>query len=162
NRHADNDLVDSLSLARVASDSYSLVDMQSGAVSNNLAFVEYDFGLINASYGSKLVVQEALAALPKVFREPDPIADRTRDFLALVHAELPRLVERQLFLDAILFDDNRSTLTTKDFPLFAALKPLFFGSLPNCSSRNLVKLHDQPWLMSDGITLLRVGEVEAF
>jgi hypothetical protein len=30
----------------VTGHSYSLVDMQSGAVANDLAFVEYDFGLI--------------------------------------------------------------------------------------------------------------------
>jgi hypothetical protein len=46
NRYADDDLVDSLRLAGVTGHSYSLVDMQSGAVANDLAFVEYDFGLI--------------------------------------------------------------------------------------------------------------------
>jgi hypothetical protein len=46
NRDADNDLVDGLGLTGVTGDSYSLVDMQSCAVPNNLAFVEYDLALI--------------------------------------------------------------------------------------------------------------------
>ena len=78
-RHAGNDLVDSLGLAGVTGDSNSLVDMQSGAVANNLAFVEYDLALINADHGPQLVVQELLPAVFDVFREPDPVADRERD-----------------------------------------------------------------------------------
>src|SRR5262249_8381682 len=111
NRHADNDLVDSLGLARVTSDSYSLVDMQKGAVANNLAFVEHDLALIDADYSPQLVVEELLSAGFDVFREPDPIADRERNLLPLEHAELPRLVERQLLFDAILSDDNSSLFT---------------------------------------------------
>jgi hypothetical protein len=42
NRHADNDPVDSLGLAGVTRDSYSLVEMKTAAVASNLAFVEYD------------------------------------------------------------------------------------------------------------------------
>jgi hypothetical protein len=48
NRHAYNDLVDSLGLADVTGDSYSLVDMQSGGITNDLSFVEYDLALVNA------------------------------------------------------------------------------------------------------------------
>jgi hypothetical protein len=48
NRHAYNDLVDSLGLAGVTGDSYSLVDMQSGGITNDLSFVEYDLALVNA------------------------------------------------------------------------------------------------------------------
>jgi hypothetical protein len=42
NRHAGDDLVDSLRLAGVTGDGDSLINMQSGAVANNLAFIEYD------------------------------------------------------------------------------------------------------------------------
>jgi hypothetical protein len=77
-----------LTLARMTGDSYSLVDMQSGAVANNLAFVEYDLALINADHGPKLVVQELLPAMFDVFRETDPVAHRERDLLLLEHAKL--------------------------------------------------------------------------
>jgi len=76
NRHAGNDLVDSLRLAGVTGDGYSLVDMQSGAVANDLAFVQYDLALINADYGPQLVVEELLPSVFDVFREPDPVADQ--------------------------------------------------------------------------------------
>jgi hypothetical protein len=52
NRHADNDLVDSLGLAGVTGHSYSLIEMKTGAVANKLAFIEYDLAIINADYGS--------------------------------------------------------------------------------------------------------------
>ena len=97
NRHADNDLVDSFGLARVTGDSYSLVDMQSGTVANNLAFIEYDLAFINADHGPKLVVQELLPAVFDVFSEPDTVADRERDLFPLEHAELAGLTKRQLF-----------------------------------------------------------------
>jgi hypothetical protein len=100
NRHADNDLVDSLGLAGVTGDGYSLVDMQSGAVANDLAFVQYDLALINADYGPQLVVEELLPSVFDVFREPDPVADRERDLLPLEHAEIARLIKWQLLLDA--------------------------------------------------------------
>ena len=67
NRHAYNDLDDSLGLARVTSDSYSLADMQSGAGANNLAFVEYDLALINADHGSQLIVEKLLAVAFDVY-----------------------------------------------------------------------------------------------
>jgi hypothetical protein len=60
NRNAHNHLVNSLRLARVTGDSYSQVDMQSGAVANNLSFVEYDLSIINADHGPQLVVQKLL------------------------------------------------------------------------------------------------------
>src|ERR1700693_2876754 len=45
NRNADDDLVDCLRLAGVTGDSYSLVEMQSGLIANNLAFIEYDLAI---------------------------------------------------------------------------------------------------------------------
>jgi hypothetical protein len=45
NRHAGNVLVDSLRLTGVTGDSYSLVQMQSGPIANNLAFIEYDLDI---------------------------------------------------------------------------------------------------------------------
>src|ERR1700730_12226329 len=57
--------------------------MQSGAVAKNLAFIEYDFALINAHHGPQLIVEESLSAVFKVFREQDPVADRELDFLPL-------------------------------------------------------------------------------
>ena len=75
NRHADNDLVDSLGLAGVTGDSYSLVEMQSGPIANNLAFIEYDLAIINADHGPELVIEELLSVTFDVFRESDPVAD---------------------------------------------------------------------------------------
>src|SRR3984893_10035371 len=40
NRHAGNDLVDSLGLAGVTGDSYSLIEMKTGTIADNLAFIE--------------------------------------------------------------------------------------------------------------------------
>jgi hypothetical protein len=90
NPYADNDLVDSLGLA---GDSYCQIEMEGGAVSNNLALVEYDLALINADHGSQLVVEELVPAVFDVFRESDPVADWQRDLLPLEHAELPCLVK---------------------------------------------------------------------
>ena len=129
NRHADNDLVDSLGLAGVTGDSYSLIEMKTGAVANNLAFTKYDLALINADHGPQLVVEELLPAMFDVFRESDPVADCQRDLLSLSHTELSRLVEWQLLFDAVVFDDDSSYLPAKNFPLFAALKSLFLDSL---------------------------------
>jgi hypothetical protein len=56
NRHAGNDLVNSLCLAGVTGDSYSLVKMQRGPIANNLAFIEYDLAIINADHGPELVI----------------------------------------------------------------------------------------------------------
>jgi hypothetical protein len=103
-------LVDSLRLAGVTGDSYSLVEMQSGAIANDLAIIEYDLAIINADHGPELVVEELLPAVFDGFRESDPVAD--------CH-------------DAVLSDDDSSLLPAKDFPLFAALKPLFLHSSAN-------------------------------
>ena len=78
NRHIDDDLVDSLGLTRVTGHSYSLVDMQSDAVADKLAFVENDFAVINADHGPQLVVQELLPAAFDILGEPNPVADRER------------------------------------------------------------------------------------
>jgi hypothetical protein len=112
----------------VTGDSDSLVDMQSGAVANDLAFVKYDLALINANHGPQLVVEDVLPALFDVFREPDPVADREGDLLLFEHAELPRLVKWQLILDAIFPDNDSSLFAAKHLPLLAAFKTLFFDS----------------------------------
>src|ERR1700720_2041239 len=91
NRHAGNDLVDSLRLAGVTGDSYSLVEMQSGHSANNLAFVEYDLVLVDTDHGSKLVIEELLPAVFDVFRESDPVADCDADLVSLEDIELPCL-----------------------------------------------------------------------
>ena len=161
NRHADNDLVDSLRLAGVTGDSYSLVEMQSGPIANNLAFIEYDLAIINADHGPELVIEELLPAVFDVFRESDPVADCQRDLLSLEHAELPCLVEWQLLLETVLSEDDSSLLPAKDFPLFAALKSLFLDSSANNSLGHPVKLDDLPWLISDCITLLRISQVQS-
>jgi hypothetical protein len=70
NRHTDNHLVDSLSLAGVTGDTYSLIEMKTGAVAINLALVEYD----HAS-SMQLVVEELVPAVFDGFRESDPVAD---------------------------------------------------------------------------------------
>jgi hypothetical protein len=75
NRHAGNDLVDSLRLAGVTGDSYSLVQMQSGPIANNLAYIEYDLVIANVDHAPELVVET--------------VADCRRDLLSLEHAELP-------------------------------------------------------------------------
>jgi hypothetical protein len=94
NRYADNDLVESLGLAGVTGHGYSLIEVKTGAVANNLAIVEYDLVLINANDGSQLVVEEFVAAVFDVFRETDPVADCQSDLLPLEHAKLPRLIKR--------------------------------------------------------------------
>jgi len=63
-------------------DTYSLVDMQSGAIANDLAFVEYNLAIVNADHGPQLVVEELLPAVFDVFREPDPLADREQSSTA--------------------------------------------------------------------------------
>ena len=131
NRHAGNDLIDSLRLAGVTGDSYSLVEMQSGPIANNLAFIEYDLVLVDTDHGSKLVIEELLPAVFDVFRESDPVADSQRDLLSLEYTEFPCLVERQLLLYAVLSYDDSSLLPAKNFPLFAALKSLFLDSAAN-------------------------------
>jgi hypothetical protein len=75
NRHADNDLVDSLGLAHVTGDSYFLMDMNSGAVANNLAFVEYDLALTDSDRCPQIIVEELLPAVFDVFHELDPAAN---------------------------------------------------------------------------------------
>src|SRR3984893_11221463 len=161
NRHAGNDLVDSLRLAGVTGDSYSLVKMQSGPIANNLAFIEYDLAMINADHRPELVIEELLPAVFDVFRESDPVADCQRDLLSLEHTELPCLVERQLLLGAVLSDDDSSLLPAKHFPLFAALKSLFLDSFADNSLGHPVKLDDLPWLIGDCITLLGISQVQS-
>jgi hypothetical protein len=129
----------------VTGHSYSLVDMESDAVANKLAFVENDFAVINANHGPQLVVQELLPAAFDILGEPNPVAHREHDLLPLKHAKIARLVKRQPLLDAILSDNDTSLLTSKDFPLFAAFKTLFFDSSVNSSLGHPVKLEDLPY-----------------
>ena len=157
-RHVDDDLVDGLGLTRVTGHSYSLVEMQSGPIANNLSFIEYDLPIINADHGPELVIEELLPAVFEVFRESDPVADSQRDLLSLEHTEFSCLVEWQLLLDAVLSDDDSSLLPAKDFPLFSALKSLFWDSSANSSLGNPAKLDDLPWLISDHIALSGVGQ----
>src|SRR5271165_178013 len=133
NRNAGNDVVDSLRLAGVTGDSYSLVEMQSGAIANNLASIEYDVAIINAEHGPQLVIEELLPVVSDVFRESDPVADSKRGLLSLEHTELPCLVEWQLLFDAFLSDDDSFLHLAKDFPLFVALKSPFLDSSANSS-----------------------------
>jgi hypothetical protein len=130
-----------------------MLEMQNHPIANNLAFIEYDLTIINADHGPELVIDELLPAVFDDFRESDPVADCQRDLLSLEHAELPCVVEWQLLLDAVLSDDDNSFLPEKDFPLFAALKSLFWDSSANNSLGHPVKLDDLPWLISDCITL---------
>jgi hypothetical protein len=160
-RHAGNDLVDSLRLAGVTGDGYSLVEMQRALSANDLAFIEYDLAIINADHRPELVIEELLPAVFDVFRESDPVADGQRDLLPLEHTEFPCLVEWQLLLDAVLSDDDSFLLPAKDFPLFAALKSLFWDSSANNSLGHPVKLNDLPWLISDCITLLGISQVQS-
>jgi hypothetical protein len=103
--------------------------------------------------------ESPLPAVLDIFREPDPVADRKVDLISLEDAELPRLVEWQLFLHAILPDDDSAALAAKDLPLLSAFKALFFDSTANSPFRNPVKLDDLPWLTSDCITFLGVSQV---
>ena len=57
NRRAGNDLVDSLRLAGMTGDSHCLVEMQSGPISNNLAFIENDLAPSHADCGPELVIR---------------------------------------------------------------------------------------------------------
>src|ERR1700760_1302538 len=93
NRHASDDLVDSLRLAGVTGDSDSLVEMQSDSGANNLASIEYDLALINADYGPELVIEELLPAVFDVFRESDPVADCHRKTLNINPSDWPSFRE---------------------------------------------------------------------
>jgi hypothetical protein len=66
------DLVDSL---RLTGDSYSLVEMQTRPIANNLAFIEYDLARINVYHGPELVIEELLSTVFDVFRESDSVTD---------------------------------------------------------------------------------------
>jgi hypothetical protein len=57
-------------------------------------------------------------------------------------------------------DDYGSLFSSKDLPLLAAFKALFFDPSANSFLGYPVELDDLPRLISDRITLLRVGEVE--
>jgi hypothetical protein len=154
-------LVDSFRLAGVTGDSYSLVEMQGGPSANYLAFVEYDPVIINADHGPELVIEELLPVVFDVFRESDPVADGQRDLLSLEHAEFSCLVEWQLLLDAVFSNNDSSLLPAKDFPLFTTPKSFFLDSATNNSLGHPVKLNDLPWLISDCIALLGVGQVQS-
>ena len=54
-----------------------------------------------------------------------------RDLLPLEHAKLRRLIEWQLFFNAVLSENDSFLLTAKDLPLLAAFKSLFFDSVVN-------------------------------
>jgi hypothetical protein len=75
--------VDSLDLARVTRHSYSVVNMQGGAVANDLAFVEYDLAVIDIDHGTQLVVKKLAPVMFDVFREPDAVPDRECNLLPL-------------------------------------------------------------------------------
>jgi len=83
NRHAGNDLVDSLRLAGVTGDSYSLIEMKSDAIASKLAIVENDGGVIWTTFGkttwrySRLVRQSRFSAW------------RNRSLLALLQSFCP-------------------------------------------------------------------------
>jgi hypothetical protein len=150
-----------LAWAGVTGDSYSLIEMKTGAFANNLALVEYDLALINADHGPELVIEELLPPVFDVFRESDPVAYCQRDLLSLEHTEFPCLVEWQLLLDAIRSDNDSSLLPAEDFPLFAALKSLFLDSSANSSLGHPLKLDNLPWLIGDCITLLGISQVQS-
>jgi hypothetical protein len=105
NGHTGNDLIDSLRLADVIGDGYSLVEMQSGPIANNLPVIEFDLAFIDADHPPELVIEELLPAVFDVFRESDPVADCQRDLLSLKYIELLCLAERQPRLGAVLSDD---------------------------------------------------------
>src|SRR5208283_3861061 len=67
-----------------------------------------NLGLINADHSPQLIVEKLLRAVFDVLREPDPVADRERDLPPLEHAEIARLVKRQLFLDLTKYNDERN------------------------------------------------------
>jgi hypothetical protein len=121
----------------VTGDSYSLVEMQSGPIANNLAFIEYDLALINADHGSELVIEDLLPAVFDVFRESDAVADCQRDLLSLEHTEFPCLVEWQLLLGdgcqavgGVRYLLNGSKLVQ----LIDLRRPTFKSSIASCSS----------------------------
>jgi hypothetical protein len=108
NLDADNDLVDSLGLAGVTVDNYSLIEMQSGPMANNLAAVEYDLALVNADHVRSSLLRNLCPRVFDVFRESDPVAHGQRDLLPLGDTEFPCLVEWQLLLGAVFSDDDSS------------------------------------------------------
>jgi hypothetical protein len=59
----------------VTGDNYSLIEMKTGAVANNLAFIDYDLTLVNADDGPELVVEEFVPSVFDVFRKSDSVAN---------------------------------------------------------------------------------------
>src|SRR5262249_30909025 len=149
-----------LRLAGVAGNSYSLVEMQSRAFANDLAFIEYDLALIDIDHGPQLVVEELPPPMFDVFRKPDPVADRERDLLRREHAEFLRLVQRQLFFNPILCNNYDCFFSSEYFPLFATLKAFLFDSFPHSSLGDSMELDDLPWRISDRIPLLRLSQIQ--
>jgi hypothetical protein len=98
NRHAGNDLVDSLRLAGVTGDSYSLVDMQKDPVANNLAFIEYDLAGLDVDHGSELVVEELVSAtLDQAFSPA-----RKRPLITSVKVHLDTSGHARMLVDLLL------------------------------------------------------------
>src|SRR5215472_5795629 len=95
-----------------------------------------------------------------VFRKPDPIADRENYLLWHEHAEFLRLVQRQLFFNSILSNNYNCLLSPQYLPLFATFKTFFFCPATIGSLSNSVKLDDLTGLISDGITLLRLSQIQ--
>jgi hypothetical protein len=74
NRHADDDLCYGFTLAGVASDNNSLVQVQSAA-GPNLSRVERHFTGLNRSHHVQLVVAKLGSASSEVFRDSDRVTD---------------------------------------------------------------------------------------
>ena len=74
NRNAGNHLVDSLRLAGMTGDSYSLVEMQ-GPSANNLAVFELILPSSMLTTVRSSLLRNFSPAVLDVFRESDPIAD---------------------------------------------------------------------------------------
>jgi hypothetical protein len=127
NRHADDDLVHTLALAGVTGDRYSLVEMKSGAIANDLA-------LLNMILPSSMSITVRSSLLRNLCPRPltffvnriGSLIDS--DLLLLEHAELPCLVKWHLLLGGLFSYDDSSFLPAED-PLFAAFESAFPGLL---------------------------------
>jgi hypothetical protein len=132
NRHADNDLVHTLGLAGVTGDRYSLVEMKSGAIANDLA-------LSNMILPSSMSITVRSSLLRNLCPRPltffvnriGSLIDS--DLLLLEHAELPCLVKWHLLLDALFPTMTAPSSRRRTSHRSPLLKALFLDSSTNRS-----------------------------
>src|SRR5215469_5637791 len=83
-RHADNHLVNRLTLSRVACNGYPLIHVERPLTAHHPTIGESDAVAMNSLYGAQFVISEMVPAGPEVFRDSNGVACRQGDLLARV------------------------------------------------------------------------------